>query len=133
MATTEDREAAERDLFLGIRAMACNDFRWIPGMSNRGSEMVMDVSPSGWPRFAGDDDYTEPGKAGTLDVRVLLNVQALLLLVREAWKMPTGIVVFYEQDLAIWKVSWSGSTHGGDCGSGKTEAEALICALENAP
>ena len=31
----------------------------------------------------------------------------------------------------IWYCCWSGATHGGDFGSGKSEVEALISALEN--
>jgi len=57
----------------------------------------------------------------------------LLALVREAWGMPTGITVSYPSDEGLWGVSWSGATHGGWCGRGKTEAEALVAALEAAP
>jgi len=56
----------------------------------------------------------------------------LLALVREVWGMPTGITVGYSSDEALWGVSWSGATHGGWCGRGKTEAEALVVALEGA-
>jgi hypothetical protein len=67
-------------------------------------------------------DLTDPATLG-----------CLLALVREAWGMPTGITVTYSSDEGLWGVSWSGATHGGWCGRGKTEAEALVAALEDAP
>lgn len=66
-------------------------------------------------------DLTDPATAG-----------CLLALVREAWGMPTGLIVRYNDDTRHWLVSWAGATHGGECGSGDTEAEALVTALENA-
>ena len=63
-------------------------------------------------------DCTDPATLG-----------CLLALVRETWGMPTGIVVSYNDDTRLWRVSWSGATHGGECGYGATEGEALIAAL----
>lgn len=65
-------------------------------------------------------DLEDPGTLG-----------CILHLVRKAWGMKKSIVVYYSDN--EWKVSWSGSTHGGICGTGATEGEALLTALLNAP
>jgi hypothetical protein len=65
-------------------------------------------------------DLTDPATLG-----------CLLYLVRESCGMPTGIIVRHSNDNGRWEVSWSGSTHGGICGFGATEAEALVMALES--
>jgi len=110
---------------LAKRALACKGWRWMPGMRvvrDDGHSYVLvcevsagKVNPDWLP------DLTDPATLG-----------CLLALVREAWGMPTGITVTYSSDEGLWGVSWSGATHGGWCGRGRTEAEALINALENA-
>jgi hypothetical protein len=57
----------------------------------------------------------------------------LLDVVRTAWGMPTGMTVAYSDDEALWKMSWSGATHGGWCGTGTTEGAAMVSALEGVP
>lgn len=107
------------------RAVACPKWRWMPGMRTVRDDghgfhigctvAASKVKPEWLP------DLTDPATLG-----------CLLALVREAWDMPTGLTVTYSSDLGLWRVSWSGATHGGWCGQGKIEAEALINALENA-
>jgi hypothetical protein len=146
----------EEYISLGKRAAACKGWRWMPGMRgvrsffhpslgehvtvnvriessldvelietpSRSQELVSSAhcTVSGWTKVSDLlPDLTDPATLG-----------CLLALVREAWGMPTGITVTYSSDLGLWRVSWSGATHGGWCGQGKTEAEALINALENA-
>lgn len=115
----------EDSVALAKRLIACKGWRWMsgtrytiwPGMTLR----VPDTTPFAAPNGA-LPDLTDPATLG-----------CLLPLVREAWGMPTGITVSYSSDDGLWGVSWSGATHGGWCGRGKTEAEALVAALEDAP
>lgn len=135
---------------LAKRAVACKGWRWMPGMlgwrpDNHGvphsirfvegvehMEALAGVGAgpllaSGYATCDGywrsEDimpDFQDPATLG-----------CLLALAREAWGMPTGITVSYSSDDGLWGVSWSGATHGGWCGRGKTEAEALVVALES--
>jgi hypothetical protein len=124
----------------GKRAVACRGWQWMPGMRTLDAMRVIH-DPDRWPdrpcairegswvdtappRPLGDHlpDFTDPATLG-----------CLLALVREAWGMSTGITVSYSSDEGLWGVSWCGATHGGWCGRGKTEAEALVAALEGAP
>lgn len=110
---------------LAKRVVACKGWRWMPGMrwlSDEDHGRLDDFQPEymGRPTHA-LPDLSDPATLG-----------CLLALLREAWGMPTGITVGYSDDEALWGVSWSGATHGGWCGRGKTEAEALVVALEGA-
>ena len=104
---------------LGKRAAACKVWRWMPGMADCWGGRVREGD--GLDRNTAFPDLRDPATMG-----------CLLALVRGAWAMPTGIIVRYSDDKGKWEVSWSGSTHGGICGSGATEAEALVMALESA-
>lgn len=111
---------------LSYRLVRCKSWRWLPGMlwwTDDDHGRLDDFQPEymGRPTDA-LPDLTDPATLG-----------CLLQLVREAWGMPTGITVSYSSDDGLWGVSWSGATHGGWCGRGKTEAEALFVALEAAP
>lgn len=121
----------EKHIALARRAVACKGWRWMPGM-----------------RWWTEDDHGEEDDHGRLDgfqpeymghpadalpdLSDHATLGCLLALVREAWGMPTGIIVRYN-DTRRWLVSWAGATHGGECGFGDTEAEALVAALEAAP
>ena len=120
---------------LGKRAVACPKWRLMPGMLTDEGRRVMHVWPDDlgikWSHLLDNrvvrdadalPDLTDPATLG-----------CLLALVREAWGMSTGITVSYSFDEGLWGVSWCGATHGGWCGRGKTEAEALVAALESAP
>ena len=117
------------------RAVACPKWRLMPGMLTDEGRRVMQVWPDNlgikWSHLLDNrvvrdadalPDLTDPATLG-----------CLLALVREAWGMLTGITVSYSSDEGLWGVSWCGATHGGWCGRGKTEAEALVAALESAP
>ena len=133
----------EQMIELARRAVACRGWRWMPGMKviwPNGNEFrvgqvtgidgqndLPNYPSNGWgdefpDRTKGLPDLTDPATLG-----------CLLALVREAWGMPTGITVSYSSDEGLWGVSWCGATHGGWCGRGDTEAEALVAALESAP
>ena len=141
----------DEQIALARRAVACKGFRWMPGMRAMRVEeppfvsegfdaskllgrtcRVYDVSESGSVRGSSDTFHTT-STAYAPNLTDPATVGCLLALVREAWGMPTGITVSYSSDEGLWGVSWSGSTHGGWCGRGATEAEALITALEGAP
>ena len=126
---TDEQKALSR------RAVACKGWRWMPGMLDPSGRRAMWVYPEDgiitWSHIPENcidrdadalPDLTDPATLG-----------CLLALVRAAWGMPTGIAVTYSSDEGLWGVSWSGATHGGWCGRGKTEAEALVAALEAAP
>jgi len=66
------------------------------------------------------------------DFRDSGTIGCLLAMVRVAWMMPKDIIVRHSSNNDVWEVSWSGSTHGGICGLGSTEAEALVNALLSA-
>lgn len=51
-------------------------------------------------------------------------------LVEHAWGLPDAIELHFSNDEDLWYASWSGSTHGGDCGEGTSKAEAIVSALE---
>lgn len=119
----------EANVVLARRLVACKSWRWMPGMRSVPTEGMITAplrltDDHDWPHDLGlrSPDLTDPATLG-----------CLLALVREAWGMPTGITVSYSSDDGLWGVSWSGATHGGWCGRGKTEAEALVASLEAAP
>jgi hypothetical protein len=116
---------------LSKRLLQSKWFKWMPGMA---TYTTMSYIPSFCGRIIYDEsDINHLWISETIpDLRDPATLGCLLYLVRKAWDMPTGIIVKYSNDDGLWCVSWSGATHGGWCGRGKTEAEALIVALENA-
>jgi hypothetical protein len=123
---------------LAKRAIACKNWIWMPGMRTQsGLRVVVTWEAYNTASVLSDqiDDARSEGVSLAKELPELTDsatLGCLLALVREAWGMPTGITVTYSSDEGSWGVSWSGATHGGWCGRGKTEAEALINALENA-
>ena len=122
------------------RLIACKGFRWMPGMRTLGEWRIINVDADGVEVVTDLGEVVlfhsgdMPHIASSLpDLNDPATLGCLLQLVREAWGMPTGITVSYSSDDGLWGVSWSGATHGGWCGRGKTEAEALFVALEAAP
>lgn len=136
---------------LGKRAAQSRKWRWMPGMKAIGrwpgypvrlydfgenlydtDDIAEDPEYLRWQQthVHGGGGYEGPYYPDLSDPATL---GCLLALVREAWGMPTGIIVRHNDNTQRWFVSWAGATHGGECGSGDTEAEALVTALENAP
>lgn len=118
-------------LALARRAMASGGWHWLPGMADADGdrcERVADGVPLfRMPRHHGlvADADAVPGLGDPL------TVQALLLLVREAWGMPRA---FLWWDGGIWLVSVAqGQWPDRHLGRGVSEAEALVAALERAP
>ena len=144
MSTDDDNNETEQSL--GVRAVACKGFLWMPGMlamytwggtardrflcaDDDGVHMVVESKvvgegePLTWLRkrpasFARDclPDLDDPATLG-----------CLLALVREAWG---GRRVWVMQIGGHWRVGDSLGWVGPTC---DTEAEALVAALEAAP
>lgn len=115
---------------LSKRLMKTKWFKWLPGMATY--TPMSYTSPICGRITYDENDINHLWRADTLpDLRDPATLGCLLYLVRKAWEMPTGIVVSYSSDDGLWGVSWSGATHSGWCGRGKTEAEALVLSLEN--
>lgn len=148
----------EEFVTLGKRAVASRNWRWMPGMLalrtthpvavKRGASSLIPVRLMGsitdHEEVAGITLHGELLEAGHVvvngwhrssdlipDLTDPATLGCLLALVRGSWGMPTGIIVRHSNDNGRWEVSWSGSTHGGICGFGATEAEALVMALES--
>ena len=121
---------------LGRRAVACEGWRWMPGMlARRWVELAAglclnrlrlgeswngrhEVETSAWP------DFRDPATVG-----------CLLALVREKRGVPSlvcGHVGGWDDDWDTWEVSNPPGRGHGCCleGRGETEAEALVAALE---
>lgn len=137
-----ERAMTDAMIELARRASACPKWRWMPGMRTLGNMRVIHdparwpdrpcaLREGGWidtapPRPLGDDlpDLTDPATLG-----------CLLALVREAWG-----TAFTSPD---YEAGASGLTVAGwevietarfrTVGVGRTEAEALVAALEGAP
>lgn len=97
--------------------------------------VVLEPTPSGSAYFLANPSspLLKWVETTDLDLESPATLGCLLHLVRKAWQMPRGITVHYSSEEGAWIVSWSGSTHGGECGRGATEGEALLAALMSAP
>ena len=131
---------------LGKRAVATDCFEWRPGMLilkenledayrfvDFSSESCVELGQlvtsyvggsSGFKTISSGDFYSD----AVPDCSDPATIGCLVYLVRDLYKMPTIWTV--ERD-GIWYTCWSGATHGGDFGSGVSEAEALVSALEH--
>jgi hypothetical protein len=118
---------------LGRRALACKGWRWMPGMR----WIVSRVAPL--EDYAGrivDGGRRAPDGPGLPDLSDPATLGCLLALVREAWEDPhlytlhdihwtvrlrDGVTTAFEPEDDSW------------VGTGATEAQALVAALEAAP
>jgi hypothetical protein len=125
---------------LARRAVACRGWRWMPGMLTLSDERMLD---DGWPEYDvleyGSSGVAEcvkwnlkPKKGALPDLTDPATLGCLLALVREAWMDP-------EAHPALGGAGWilmSGESRVADvvlCSpAGRTEAEALVAALEAA-
>ena len=129
---------------LAKRAVACKHWRWMPGMLTL-EEIVPPAITLGWD--AARVLHADEGGAVRVctvlrkvrdihdtalpDLTDPLTVQALLLLVREAWGKP-GIHA-RRRGVGIWAVYADPWLKRKPLGRGDTEAAALVATLEAAP
>ena len=130
---------------LGRRAVACKGWRWMPGMLARYEATawcrVTEANSIGCP-----PRYRPPNpRQAWPDLRDPATLGCVLALVREAWP---NVVIWVARDCAVdplddteymlddvegWTVCGGcGDDYIGCFGSGKTEAAALVAALEAA-
>lgn len=104
---------------LGKRAVACKDWRWMPGMLVRKGD---------WSRRI-DDDWVSPAVCGAVpDFRDDATKGCLLALVRKAWDDPFALV---DYDRKHWGIFVEARDTVWVC-TAKTEAAALVAALKEA-
>jgi hypothetical protein len=122
---------------LGVRAVACPGWLWLPGMlmldpsGQVPANRLRSIRPS-------PPAFPWPGQAISPDLRDPATLGCLLFLVREVWAQPRLAVVWYSDSDNPGDWSWGGIEDGdrikprpGGCFD--SEAEALVSALEAAP
>ena len=119
---------------LETRALNCKYFEWSPGMrawfpsdvvGGRQYGRVLGNFRVVWDHS--DSIVTLPTQGIFPELSDSATTGILLSLVRKATFTPNAWTA--ERD-GTWYVCWSGATHGGDFGRGKTEVEAIISSLE---
>lgn len=132
----------DEQIALARRAVACKGWRWMPGMrvcvpGDRGHITAVFDGDEGVTVFVCFDEETPSCRfeeeIGLLvpDLTDAATLGCLLALVREAWDKPL-LGVAFDFDGGEWCVGlWNRSYLWK--GFGKTEAEALVAALEAAP
>ena len=140
-ATFDDLESTMSDtmLELGRRAVACKGWRWMPGMRTvRGVRLScgFDTYPGG---IMDGDGRVRPKSEvvqhdGLPDFTDAATLGCLLALVRDAWGDP-GVSAWRSDraEPAVWEVDASGGVSLRGPALYRTEAEALVAALEAAP
>lgn len=121
----------EEQIALARRAVACKNFRWMPGMlTNHGArclgrDLWVDRGERGIV-------YADPNEGEVPDLTDSATLGCLLVLVREAWNDPHASVWY---DSAYWHSGnrWSWWAKEQSRVDYDTEAEALVAALEAAP
>ena len=115
---------------LAKRAVACPGWRWMPGMLARFLDDEPLLNPARLVAEGEGDGLLDPDDAAIPDLSDPLTVQALLLLVREAWATETVWVEPGHDGLWEMCIYVSGAPRLLE--SYQTEAEALVAALEAA-
>jgi hypothetical protein len=127
---------------LGKRAVACDGWRWIPGV--RGWWRTDRDAHNMHPRIDSNSlGYWASKPSATVDLRDPATIGCLTHLVREVWGEPDASASVYH--FSAHRHAWGVTTHRWAAFDGemvertlaefehKTEAEALVSALEAAP
>lgn len=133
---------------IGLRAVACDGWRWLPGMLTNGGGRLLRVCSFDAKFVVAHYPHSTlspfPSTGLTPDFRDAATLGCLLVLVREdfaaTWHALDGVDASLPQlkpkwagvRRAGWDVVADGGFLGGTLGSGDTEAEALVAALEAA-
>ena len=129
---------------LGLRAVACPGWRWLPGMCPVGGYRVLAVFGStlfslGAGGDAGHAGFIDRAAVGPPDFRDPATLGCLLALVRETWDRPglyvASVASADDDGGEHWRLRDRGCSllrHDPPMGA-TTEAEALVAALEVAP
>ena len=133
---------------LSRRAVACKGWRWMPGMTTVQGERVVRMDDDGTLRLAAPwggtvgatavRSFFDSSGACLPDLTDAATLGCLLALVREAWGSPgfytaRGDVRIKDTDRLGW--DFFGYLRGKSCKGMlyRSEAEALVAALESAP
>jgi hypothetical protein len=129
---------------LARRAVACKGWRWMPGMLTTQSERVVCANSDYWGArlwvsLLGSDSaggvfvrsFCDSSGSCLPELTDPATLGCLLALVREAYADARITVV--PRGARVWAVVYPGWLHMKAIAMGKTEAEALIAALESAP
>jgi len=132
--STTENGTETTNLNLSRRAVACKAFRWLPGMLDVHGGRVVSVE-GGMLRldYRDDDDPIRTSASACLpDLTDPATLGCLLFLVRAAWGDPHASSRWMKPE---WKVlvQRMGYINYTVVGVGRTEAEALVAALEAAP
>ena len=121
---------SEEQIALARRAVACKGWRWMPGMLT--VENFRCIWSDAWQielaSYAAYNHRRSHLKSELPSLTDPATLGCLLALVREAWN-DAKVHVLYVDGLYRWECADRHNVHG----SGQTEAEALIDALEYAP
>jgi hypothetical protein len=116
---------------LGHRAVACKGWRWMSGMA----WVIPSEARGTWPEHLHHGRYPTPeGLVPLPDLRDPATLGCLLALVREAWGKPLLYVEPEEDEIdgLAWYVWDAGEAQSYSRGLHRTEAAALVAALEAA-
>ena len=122
---------------LAKRAVACKGWRWMPGMATTdGERLLFEDRVMGWQAWSLDRRRHTLDSDPLPDLTDAATLGCVLALVREAWEDPYMMTKYWRAP-RIWTCK-SDEVHpllGGGRGipKGKTEAAALVAALEAAP
>ena len=123
------------DIALARRAVACPRWRWLPGMLTDDGTTVCSQSDDGYLLVAGSEGSCVswwPIGGHLPDLADPATLGCLLALVREAHECPEAHVYFADVT-RLFVVRWRARGGGLRSVDARTEAEALLAALEVAP
>jgi hypothetical protein len=123
----------DEQIALSRRLVACKGWCWLPGM------MRLRATPPGMRDYLlregrvldGGDTWDYAAWPVIPDLTDAATRGCLLALVREAWGDPKITVV--PRGATVWAVVYAGWLHKKALACCRTEAEALVAALESAP